>query len=104
MPKWKANGWRRKERGQLKPVIERGPLATDRRAASPAHDVRVEHVLGHRGHPENEAVDRMAVAAIKALRESQRSSTPRLIACSDPPRNVGRRRADPPSGDAGRSP
>ena len=31
------------------------------------HEVHVTHVLGHRGHPENEACDRMAVAAYKAL-------------------------------------
>jgi ribonuclease HI len=32
--------------------------------------VEVTHVLGHRGHPENEACDRMAVAAYKALMSS----------------------------------
>ncbi len=31
------------------------------------HKVRVTHVLGHNGHPENEACDKMAVAAYKAL-------------------------------------
>ena len=31
------------------------------------HQVHVSHVLGHSGHPENEACDRMAVAAYKAL-------------------------------------
>jgi ribonuclease HI len=35
------------------------------------HNVRVTHVLGHRGHPENEACDRMAVAAYKQLVEEQ---------------------------------
>ena len=29
--------------------------------------MRVTHVLGHNGHAENEACDRMAVAAYKAL-------------------------------------
>ena len=45
---------------------ERRPLAAGRRAAG-HHDVQVTHVLGHHGHPENEACDRMAVAAYKAL-------------------------------------
>jgi ribonuclease HI len=36
------------------------------------HKVRVKHVLGHRGHPENEACDRMAVDAYKKLVEEQR--------------------------------
>ena len=30
------------------------------------------HVLGHNGHPENEACDRMAVAAYKALMADMR--------------------------------
>lgn len=66
MPKWKSNGWQRKENGRFKPVMNSdlwqrldGLVAT--------HKVRVTHVLGHRGHPENEACDRMAVAAYKAL-------------------------------------
>ena len=47
---------------------ERRPLEAARRAARQAQ-VHVTHVLGHRGHPENEACDRMAVAAYKALPE-----------------------------------
>jgi ribonuclease HI len=31
------------------------------------HQVKVKIVLGHNGHPENEACDRMAVAAYKQL-------------------------------------
>lgn len=71
MPRWKAQGWRRKEKGQFKPVMNvdlwqrlDGLLA--------GHDVRVRHVLGHRGHPENEACDRMAVAAYRALMADMR--------------------------------
>ena len=33
------------------------------------HDVKVSIVLGHNGHPENEACDRMAVAAYKNLKK-----------------------------------
>lgn len=66
MPNWKRNGWRRKERGQFKPVSNEDLWRRIDELVA-AHDVRVEHVLGHRGHPENEAVDRLAVAAIKSL-------------------------------------
>ena len=66
MPKWKANGWRRKEKGQWKPVSNED-LWRRIDALVTVHKVTVSHVLGHRGHPENEACDRMAVAAYKAL-------------------------------------
>jgi len=66
MPKWKANGWRRKEGAQWKPVSNEDLWKrVDELVAR--HEVSVSHVLGHRGHPENEACDRMAVAAYKAL-------------------------------------
>ena len=66
MPKWKAQGWRRKEGKSFKPVVNLdlwqrldGLLA--------GHEVTVAMVLGHNGHPENEACDRMAVAAYKQM-------------------------------------
>ncbi len=69
MPNWKRQGWMRKEGGRLKPVIN---LDLWQRIDSllATHRVTVTHVLGHRGHPENEACDRMAVAAYKALKKS----------------------------------
>ena len=66
MPKWKAQGWRRREKGAYKEVINLD-LWQELDALLAGHDVHVSHVLGHRGHPENEACDRMAVAAYKAL-------------------------------------
>lgn len=66
MPKWKANGWKRREGGQLKPV-KNDDLWKRLDELKAAHELRVETVLGHNGHPENEACDRMAVAAYKAL-------------------------------------
>ncbi|SIO59166.1 ribonuclease HI [Singulisphaera sp. GP187] len=71
MPKWKSQGWQRKEGGRLKPVMnvdlwQRIDVLLTR------HKVRVTHVLGHNGHPENEACDRMAVAAYKALKADMR--------------------------------
>lgn len=67
MPKWKAQGWRRKENGSFKPVVNLD-LWQRLDELMARHDVTVEFVLGHSGHPENEACDRMAVAAIKALK------------------------------------
>ena len=65
MPKWKAQGWQRKEGGRLKPVLN-VDLWQKIDALLETHHVEVSHVLGHHGHPENEACDRMAVAAYKA--------------------------------------
>src|SRR4051794_26034541 len=66
MPKWKAQGWQRKEGGRLKPVMNED-LWRRVDELTARHQVRVTHVLGHNGHPENEACDRMAVAAYRAL-------------------------------------
>ena len=66
MPKWKSNGWQRKEGNQFKPV-KNADLWQRLDELAAGHKVKVTHVLGHRGHPENEACDRMAVAAYKAL-------------------------------------
>jgi ribonuclease HI len=66
MPKWKAQGWRRKEGQGFKPVVNLDLWQRlDELIAS--HRVKVKIVLGHNGHPENEACDRMAVAAYKQL-------------------------------------
>jgi ribonuclease HI len=66
MPRWKAQGWRRKEGKSFKPVINVDLWQQLDHLLEP-HDVQVQLVLGHNGHPENEACDRMAVAAYKAL-------------------------------------
>src|SRR5262245_43402864 len=68
MPKWKAQGWRRKEGTSYKPVINLD-LWQELDALLGKHKVKVELVRGHRGHPQNEACDRMAVAAYRALIE-----------------------------------
>jgi len=66
MPKWKKQGWKRKERGKLVPVKNEDLWRElDRLAA--IHDVRFSHVVGHSGHPENERCDEMAVAAYQPL-------------------------------------
>lgn len=66
MPNWKRQGWMRKEQGKLKPVMN-VDLWQQLDELLARHKVVVQHVLGHRGHPENEACDRMAVAAYKDL-------------------------------------
>lgn len=67
MPRWKVQGWRRKEGKSFKPVINLD-LWQRLDELLARHAVRVEVVLGHNGHPENEACDRMAVAAYKTLK------------------------------------
>ena len=69
MPKWKAQGWQRKEAGRFKPVMN-VDLWHQLDALVARHRVKLTHVYGHRGHPENEACDRMAVAAYRALMTS----------------------------------
>jgi len=66
MPKWKAFGWKRKVKHSLKPVLN-VELWQEIDRLVERHQVTVNVVLGHTGHPENEACDRMAVAAYKAL-------------------------------------
>lgn len=71
LPRWKAQGWKRKERGQLKPISNEDLWRRLDDLAN-RHEIRVTHVLGHNGHPENERCDRMAVAAYKALMAESR--------------------------------
>ena len=67
LPNWKTPGLAAKGKGAAKAGLERRPLADGSTHCSAVHKVRVTHVLGHRGHPENEACDRMAVDAYKRL-------------------------------------
>jgi ribonuclease HI len=62
MPKWKANGWRRKERGRLN-SIKNEDLWRQLDALLQRHRVVFTHVRGHAGHVENERCDVLAVAA-----------------------------------------
>ena len=62
MPKWKANGWRRRDRGRWAEVKNVDLWKTlDELIAK--HNVTFTHVRGHSGHPENERCDTAAVAA-----------------------------------------
>jgi ribonuclease HI len=73
LPKWKRQGWQRKEGRTFKPVSN-VDLWQKIDSLMGIHQVRVTHVLGHRGHPENEACDRMAVEAYKLLKQDLDSS------------------------------
>ncbi|HTU24478.1 MAG TPA: ribonuclease HI [Pirellulales bacterium] len=62
MPKWKANGWRRRE-GQQWKEIKNEDLWRELDRLVATHELRFEHVAGHSGHAENERCDELAVAA-----------------------------------------
>ncbi len=72
MANWKRQGWQRKEGKRLKPVVN-VDLWQKIDSLVSVHKVHVTHVLGHNGHPENEACDRMAVEAYKQLVAEQKS-------------------------------
>lgn len=62
MPKWKANGWKRKEGRSLKPV-KNEHLWRELDGLLGQHDVSFTVVRGHSGHAENERCDELAVEA-----------------------------------------
>ncbi len=62
MPKWKANGWRRREGKEWKPV-KNLELWQRLDELITRHRVKYTRVAGHSGHPENERCDQLAVAA-----------------------------------------
>ena len=62
LPKWKANGWRRRDGKRLK-EIKNEDLWRRLDSLLSRHRVRFTHVRGHAGHPENERCDTLAVAA-----------------------------------------
>ena len=59
MAKWKQNGWKRREKGSLKPV-KNEDLWRALDEAVKRHDVTWEWVKGHAGHEENERADELA--------------------------------------------
>ena len=66
MDGWKSRGWKRKVGKKLEPVANEELWRTIDELVR-RHEVVCEWVRGHAGHAENEACDRMAVAAIKML-------------------------------------
>ena len=67
IPGWIANGWRRGKKANAPPVLN-VDLWQALHALTQQFDMTYEHVRGHAGHPENEACDRLAVAAIDKAR------------------------------------
>ena len=64
---WIANNWRRGTK-PTSPPVKNVDLWQTLRALTSKHEMTYEHVRGHGGHPENEECDRLATAAVKALR------------------------------------
>jgi len=62
LPKWKVNGWRRKE-GKSWAPIKNEDLWRKLDELAGKHQVTCTWVAGHSGHPENERCDQLAVAA-----------------------------------------
>ena len=62
LPKWKQNGWRRRENGRWAEV-KNEDLWRRLDELVARHRVRFTHVRGHAGHAENERCDTLAVAA-----------------------------------------
>ena len=62
MPKWKRNGWKRREKSKLVPV-KNVELWQQLDALLQKHSVKYTRVAGHSGHPENDRCDELAVAA-----------------------------------------
>lgn len=62
MSKWKTNGWRRKDGKKMVPV-KNEDLWRRLDELLAMHKVHYTRVAGHSGHPENDRVDELAVAA-----------------------------------------
>ncbi|MFH0980897.1 MAG: ribonuclease HI [Planctomycetota bacterium] len=70
VPNWIKHGWRRGPRAS-QPVknVDLWKTLVD---LCGRHEVSFEFTPGHAGHPANEECDRMAAAAIRALRDAKR--------------------------------
>jgi ribonuclease HI len=62
MPKWKANGWRRRD-GKKWVAVKNEELWRQLDQLTQRHRVQYTWVAGHSGHPENERCDQLAVEA-----------------------------------------
>ena len=62
MPKWKKNGWRRKEGSSFKPV-KNVDLWQELDRLIAVHGLTFRHVFGHSGHHFNERCDELASQA-----------------------------------------
>ena len=62
MPKWKRDGWRRREGSSFKPV-KNVDLWQELDRLKSLHELTFEHVFGHTGHQFNERCDTLASLA-----------------------------------------
>lgn len=69
MPKWKANGWRRKE-GTKFVTLKNEELWRRLDELIVRHKVKYTRVAGHSGHAENDRVDLLAVEAYQKFLRS----------------------------------
>ncbi|MDR1141219.1 MAG: ribonuclease HI [Planctomycetaceae bacterium] len=67
MPRWKANGWKRKTRESSSP-LKNIELWQELDRLLSQHQIKFTHVKGHAGHPENERCDKLAANAAKQFR------------------------------------
>ncbi|HEY2841313.1 MAG TPA: ribonuclease HI [Pirellulales bacterium] len=67
MPKWKANGWRRRE-GTRWAEVKNEDLWRRLDELLAKHRIKYTRVAGHSGHVENERCDELAVAACQKFR------------------------------------
>ena len=70
LPKWKANGWRRRERDRWV-EIKNEDLWRRLDGLLAKHCVHFVHVRGHAGHPENERCDELARLAIETYKKRE---------------------------------
>jgi ribonuclease HI len=63
MPKWKANGWKRKTSDGKTGEVKNLELWQQLDTLVAKHELKFHRVAGHSGHPENDRCDELAVAA-----------------------------------------
>ena len=63
LPRWKENGWKRRQGRRLLPVANED-LWRELDRLTRVHKVRFHWLAGHAGHPENERADRLARKSI----------------------------------------
>lgn len=73
LPKWKANGWRRRD-GKRWADVKNADLWKRLDELASKHRIRFTQIAGHSGHPENERCDELAVAAYKPFLARKRGS------------------------------
>ena len=69
MPKWKKNGWRRKEGKSFRPV-KNSDLWQELDQLTSLHKLTFQYIPGHSGHPFNERCD--TLASLAALENKKR--------------------------------